>query len=65
MATVFVEDTRVFRGADISSDHYLVLSKIKLIRRYKKSTNWGKYIRNLMKFTYSKKIVSNTSTITE
>lgn len=29
-----VEDTRVYRGADISSDHFLVLSKIKILRRW-------------------------------
>jgi hypothetical protein len=60
-----VGDTRVFRGADISSDYYLVLSKIKLIRRWENQQTGEKYIRKLIKFSYSKKIVSNTSTITE
>jgi hypothetical protein len=61
-----VEDAGMFRGADISSDHYLVLSKIKLIRRWKKNQQTReKYIRKVIKFIYSKKIVSDTSTITE
>jgi hypothetical protein len=43
-AAVLVDDTRVFR-----SDHYFVLSKIKLIRRWKKSTNRGKICKETYK----------------
>lgn len=32
-----VEDTRAFRGPELSSDHYLVVSKVKLLRRWVKN----------------------------
>lgn len=31
-----IQDTRVYRGPEIGSDHYLVISEIKLLRRWKK-----------------------------
>lgn len=34
--SALVEDTRVYRGSDIHSDHYLVLSSIRLLTRWKK-----------------------------
>lgn len=34
-----VQDTRVYRGPDISSDHYLLISKLKILKRWKKATS--------------------------
>jgi hypothetical protein len=44
-----IEKTRVFRGADIRSDHYLVSSKIKPIRRWEKLNKLGKICKETYK----------------